>query len=85
MLASFASILVPGGVACIIELDDSGGQFHAHIENHNGHDGFNRETFEMDLTDAGFAEVQFHEAGKIVREDGKYSLFLALASTSKDG
>lgn len=81
LLASFASILAPGGVACIIELDDAGGKFHAHIEGYDGHDGFSREDFEQDLLEAGFAEVQFHEAGKIEREDGDFSLFLANAFT----
>src|SRR5699024_5731630 len=31
LLKSFAGILKPGGAACIIELDDAGGKFHAHI------------------------------------------------------
>ena len=82
LLTSFASILAPGGVACIIELDDAGGKFHAHIDHYDGHDGFKREDFEQSLRDAGFAEVQFHDVGKIEREDGEYSLFLANAFTS---
>ena len=73
LLTSFASILAPGGVACIIELDDSGGKFHAHIDHYDGHDGFKRDEFEQSLRDAGFAEVQFHDVGKIEREDGEYS------------
>src|SRR5699024_7884590 len=32
LLESFAGILKPGGAACIIELDDAGCRFHAHIE-----------------------------------------------------
>ena len=82
LLTSFASILAPGGVACIIELDDAGGKFHAHIDHYDGHDGFKRDEFEQSLRDAGFAEVQFHDVGKIEREDGEYSLFLANAFTS---
>lgn len=81
LLTSFASILAPGGVACIIELDDAGGKFHAHIDGYDGHDGFSRNDFERDLLEAGFAEVQFHEAGRIEREDGDFSLFLANAFT----
>lgn len=81
LLTSFASILAPGGVACIIELDDAGGKFHAHIDGYDGHDGFIRNDFERDLLEAGFAEVQFHEAGRIEREDGDFSLFLANAFT----
>ena len=79
LLTSFASLLAPGGVACIIELDDAGGKFHAHIDHYDGHDGFKRDEFEQSLHDAGFAKVQFHDAGKIEREDGEYSLFLANA------
>ncbi|PQM75079.1 class I SAM-dependent methyltransferase [Corynebacterium sp. J010B-136] len=82
LLASFAGILAPGGVACIIELDDAGGKFHAHIDHYDGHDGFKRDEFEQSLREAGFADVQFHDAGKIEREDGEYSLFLANAFTS---
>src|SRR5699024_9105805 len=82
LLASFARILAPGGVACIIELDDSGGKLHAHIEHYYGHDGFERDEFEQSLRDAGFAQVEFHDVGKIEREDGEYSLFLANAFTS---
>lgn len=85
LLAAFSSILVPGGVACIIELDDAGGKFHAHIDHYDGHDGFKRDSFEQSLLGAGFTEVQFHDAGKIEREDGEYSLFLANALTSKNG
>ena len=84
LLASFASILAPGGVACIIELDDAGGKFHAHIDGYDGHDGFSRKNFERDLHEAGFSEVQFHEAGKIEREDGEFSLFLANAFTREN-
>ena len=82
LLTSFASILAPGGVACIIELDDAGGKFHAHIDHYDGHDGFKRDGFEQTLRAAGFAEAQFHDAGNIEREDGEYSLFLANAFTS---
>lgn len=82
LLASFARILAPGGVACIIELDDAGGKFHAHIDHYDGHDGFQRDGFEQALREAGFAEVQFHDAGKIERADGEYSLFLVNAFTS---
>ena len=82
LLASFARILAPGGVACIIELDDAGGKFHAHIDHYDGHDGFQRDGFEQTLRAAGFAKVQFHDAGKIERHDGEFSLFLANAFTS---
>ena len=82
LLTSFASILAPGGVACIIELDDAGGKFHAHIDHYDGHDGFQRDEFEQTLRAAGFAKVESHDAGKIEREDGEYSLFLANAFTS---
>ncbi|HCM80280.1 MAG TPA: class I SAM-dependent methyltransferase [Corynebacterium stationis] len=82
LLTSFASILTLGGVACMIELDDAGGKFHAHIDHYDGHDGFKRDEFEQSLREAGFAEVQFHDVGKIEREDGEYSLFLANAFTS---
>src|SRR5699024_9733867 len=84
LLESFASILKPGGAACIIELDDAGGKFHAHIEHYDGHDGFKREKFEQTLHEAGFAKVEFHDAGEIEREDGSFSLFLANAITSEN-
>lgn len=81
LLTTFAKILNPGGVACIIELDDAGGKFHAHVDHYDGHDGFEREKLETVLLESGFAEVKFHEAGKISRDDGDYSLFLANAIT----
>jgi len=84
LLKSFASILKPGGAACIIELDDAGGKFHAHIEHYDGHDGFKRENFEQSLHEAGFAKVEFHDAGEIQHEDGNFSLFLANAITSEN-
>lgn len=84
LLKSFASILRPGGAACIIELDDAGGKFHAHIEHYDGHDGFKRKNFEQSLHEAGFAKVEFHDAGEIEREDGSFSLFLANALTSEN-
>src|SRR5699024_4837098 len=73
LLKTFAGILNPGGAACIIELDDAGGKFHAHIEHYDGHDGFKRENFEQSLHEAGFAKVEFHDAGEIEREDGNFS------------
>ena len=85
LLKAFSSTLAPGGVACIIDLDDAGGKFHAHIDGYDGHDGFERDAFEKSLHDAGFAEVQFHDAGTIEREDGEFSIFLANALTSKNG
>ncbi|APT82807.1 class I SAM-dependent DNA methyltransferase [Corynebacterium ammoniagenes] len=84
LLKTFASILEPRGAACIIELDDAGGKFHAHIEHYDGHDGFKREKFEKSLLEAGFAQVEFHDAGEIEREDGSFSLFLANAITSEN-
>ncbi|GJN42943.1 class I SAM-dependent DNA methyltransferase [Corynebacterium ammoniagenes] len=84
LLKSFAGILKPGGAACIIELDDAGGKFHAHIEHYDGHDGFKREKFEQSLHEAGFAKVEFHDAGEIQREDGNFSLFLTNAITSEN-
>lgn len=79
LLSAFARILNPGGVACVIELDSSGGAFHAHLDHYDGHDGFAREALEKDFLKAGFADISFHEAGSIVREDGQYSLFLVNA------
>ncbi|MFH0412481.1 class I SAM-dependent DNA methyltransferase [Corynebacterium sp. L4756] len=84
LLESFASILKPGGAACIIEMDTTDGKFHAHIDNYDGHDGFNRESLEQKLLAAGFSEAQFHEAGTIEREDGKYSIFLVNAFTREN-
>src|SRR5699024_12330930 len=45
VLKAFSSILSPGGVACMIALDDAGGKLHADIEGYDGRDGFERRAF----------------------------------------
>lgn len=77
VLGAFATMLAPGGYLCIVDLDAEDGSFHG--EGFHGHHGFERDALAADLRTAGFATVEFSEAGAITREDGDYSMFLATA------
>lgn len=75
VLAGFADLLVTGGHLCIADLDREDGSFHG--EGFEGHRGFDRARLTEQLGRAGFTEVSFVDLSAIVRDDGRYPLFLA--------
>lgn len=80
VLARLQQALKPGGVICIVELDeDKGGAFHAQEADFRGHHGFRQEELKSDLQKVGFQAVQAATFYQGVKDDGQnrlpYSLF----------
>lgn len=81
VLERFAAVLPDGGVACIVDFDEEDGSFHDHLHDFDGHHGFDRGHLAGLLRQAGFATVEFHDAGAVTKDDGaQYPLFLAIAA-----
>lgn len=75
VLAGFATVLVAGGHLCIADLDQEDGSFHG--DGVDVHHGFDRTALTERLTHAGFVDIAFQDLPTIVREDGRFGLFLA--------
>ncbi|MGB8019940.1 MAG: class I SAM-dependent methyltransferase [Candidatus Nanopelagicales bacterium] len=81
LLRSVASLLVDGGRLAIADLDeDPDGAFHADKADFNGHHGFDRERLAEQLVRAGFANVNFVDATKILKGDREFGVFLCTAT-----
>lgn len=85
LFARIHAALAPGGRLLVADLDhDPEGHFHAHVEGFSGHHGFRREDIAAWLADAGFADVEFRDAGTLTKEvEGHrqdFPLFLAAAT-----
>jgi 2-polyprenyl-3-methyl-5-hydroxy-6-metoxy-1,4-benzoquinol methylase len=83
LLQRFHSLLVPGGLLALADLDEEDGSFH---EDKHGveHFGFRREWIAEQLKDAGFSGVKFETAHEIERPDAtgkirRFPVFLASA------
>jgi ubiquinone/menaquinone biosynthesis C-methylase UbiE len=79
ILGCFHSLLQPGGVVCIADLDKEDGSFHAHEPAFDGHNGFNRVELGLDLEKAGFTNIRFNTCYKLNKGERPYPLFLAVA------
>jgi ubiquinone/menaquinone biosynthesis C-methylase UbiE len=79
ILGSFQSLLHPGGVLCIADLDKEDGSFHSHEADFNGHNGFDRLELGSDLERAGFTNIRFSTCYTLMKDARPYLLFLAVA------
>lgn len=81
LLRIFHDLLRPGGWLGIADLDREDGSFHG--PDFTGHTGFDREDLRAQLTEAGFASVDFCTAYVIKKKTSQgpreYPLFLAVA------
>lgn len=77
VLKRFADLLVPGGMLCVVDLDAEDGSFHGH--GFHGHHGFEREVLADQIGAAGFSRTTITDCGAIKRDDGEFSMFLAIA------
>lgn len=77
VLRRFAEMLSESGSLCIVDLDAEDGSFHG--DGFHGHHGFERGALAHKLEAAGFTEVSTSDCGTITREDGEFSMFLAVA------
>ena len=82
VLASFATLLAPGGRACIVDLEEEDGSFHN--ADFSGHNGFNQQALTSDLAAAGFTVNYRGGIFDVPKGDRSYPLFLAVCSTSDE-
>ena len=78
ILQSFRSLLKPGGVLCIADLDREDGSFHSHEPGFDGHNGFERAELRLELEKTGFDNIRFTTCYKMIKGERTYSLFLAV-------
>jgi SAM-dependent methyltransferase len=79
ILGCFDSLLQPGGVLCIADLDKEDGSFHSADSGFDGHYGFERAELGLDLERAGFTLIRFITCYSVIKGDQSYPLFLAVA------
>jgi len=77
VLGRFAAMLSPEGHLCVVDLDAEDGSFHG--DGFGGHHGFERDDFAARLASVGFGTVAVSDCGEVQRDDGSYSMFLAVA------
>jgi ubiquinone/menaquinone biosynthesis C-methylase UbiE len=79
ILGCFHSLLQPGGVLCIADLDTEDGSFHSHEAAFDGHNGFDRAELGRELERAGFTNICFSTCYTMLKDARPYPLFLAVA------
>lgn len=83
VLARFHDLLDAGGRLCVVDLDAEDGSFHG--EGFAGHHGFDRVELAARLRTAGFDPVDVVDGGEMARDDGTYSMFLAVGTATATG
>ena len=79
ILGSFHTLLQPGGILCISDLDKEDGSFHSHEAAFDGHNGFDRAELGVSLEQAGFTNICFSTCYTLIKDERIYPLFLAVA------
>ena len=79
ILGCFHSMLNPGGILCIADLDEEDGSFHSDQPTFDGHNGFDRTELSVGLEQAGFTNICFSTCYELIKDERKYPLFLAVA------
>jgi ubiquinone/menaquinone biosynthesis C-methylase UbiE len=79
ILGCFQTLLHPGGVLCIADLDKEDGSFHSHEPDFGGHNGFDHAELGLDLERAGFIHIRFGTCYTVIKGERHYPLFLAVA------
>lgn len=85
LLTSVAALLVGGGRLIIADLDeDPSGDFHADKVDFDGHHGFDRNRLAGQLARAGFADIAFIDATRILKGDRDFGVFLCTATKAAE-
>lgn len=79
VLSGFHHLLRPGGHLAIADLDTEDGSFHAHLDDFDGHDGFDRDGLARQLEELGFTDVRVSDCSTVVKHGDTFPVFLALA------
>ena len=80
LIQRFAEHLKTGGHVALADLDEEDGSFHPEDTEGVYHSGFNRKLFTDILQRHGFKDVHVFDATSVEREQGRYSVFLAVAT-----
>ena len=78
LFRQFYALLAPGGAFAALDLDTEDGSFHGATAD-IPHFGFDRDALARQLAAAGFANIRFTTAARIVRSARAYPVFLAAA------
>jgi ubiquinone/menaquinone biosynthesis C-methylase UbiE len=78
ILGCFHTLLQPGGILCIADLDKEDGSFHSHEPAFDGHNGFVRAELGQELERAGFSNIRFSTCYTMKKSERSYPLFLAV-------
>jgi ubiquinone/menaquinone biosynthesis C-methylase UbiE len=77
--------LKPGGRVCIGDLDKEDGSFHSdNLADDVKHFGFEKETFNKWLQEAGFENTSVEEIFRVDKNDTQYPVFLAFGEKPKN-
>lgn len=78
LLTNLLSMLKPGGLLLVVDLDEDGGDFHGHFD---GHHGFDRDQLAAQARQAGFAEVTVEDGPAFTKDSGgkQFPTFLLTA------
>ncbi len=79
LLGVFAAHLKPGGIIALADLDQEDGSFHPPGTEGVFHCGFDRDALQGLLQNSGFTNINFFTAHTVVKEAGKYPVFLVVA------
>jgi 2-polyprenyl-3-methyl-5-hydroxy-6-metoxy-1,4-benzoquinol methylase len=80
LVQRFAEHLKPGGRVALADLDQEDGSFHPEDTEGVYHSGFNRDAFKDILEKHGFRDIHFYDATRVEKEQGRYPVFLAVAT-----
>jgi len=87
LLSRFHSLLVPGGLLAVADLDEEDGSFHQDTRGVEHH-GFRREWIQQQLEGTGFTPVNFEMVHELEKPDAsgalrRYPVFLATARKAR--
>ncbi|MCU4166086.1 class I SAM-dependent methyltransferase [Carboxylicivirga caseinilyticus] len=81
-LKVFNSTLASNGYLCVADLVKEDGSFHSHLNDFDGHNGFDKDELSEKLEESGFKVVYYKECYVIEKKMGakikKYPLFLMI-------
>jgi len=88
MIGIFNAMTTIGGYLCIADLVEEDGSFHAHHQNFDGHNGFDKNELTLLLAKNGYEialyKIFFEIEKKLENETKKYPIFLMIGKKTKE-